>query len=117
MRTREIDKFVKQLEEQKAKILKNLEDTVKNAGSYCVGDVCDEGDFASISADNHVDSAINEKLNKELREIEVALSKVARGVYGECEMCSEQIGLDRLRVKPHAKFCITCREIYEKSKK
>ena len=116
MRTREVERFVKLLEEQKAKILKNLEETAKGVESYCVGDVCDDGDFAAISADTHIDSAIGQKLNRELREIEVALNKVAQGIYGECEMCTEEIGLERLRAKPHAKFCIDCREIYERDR-
>lgn len=116
MRTRDIERFAKLLEEQRAKLLKNLEETAKGVESYCVGGVCDEADFAAISADTHVDNAIGEKLHKELREIEVALNKIAQGTYGECEMCTEEIGLERLRAKPHAKFCIDCREIYEKDR-
>jgi RNA polymerase-binding transcription factor DksA len=50
------------------------------------------------------------------REIEVALAKIANNEYGICEMCEDDIGFQRLKVKPHALYCIDCREIAEKSK-
>ncbi|WP_258238697.1 TraR/DksA C4-type zinc finger protein [Arcobacter sp. F2176] len=32
-------------------------------------------------------------------------------------MCDEPVGIKRLRAKPHARFCIYCRPIYEKEQK
>ena len=74
----------------------------------------DEGDYAVLTNDSSVDLTLIEKQVKELEEIEVALDKISNGNYGICEMCEELIGIDRLRVKPYAKYCITCREIIEK---
>jgi DnaK suppressor protein len=74
----------------------------------------DEGDHASISAETIVDSAILEQQRKELAEIELALDKINNQSYGICEMCEEPIGIERLKVKNFARFCITCREITEK---
>ncbi|NPA28378.1 MAG: RNA polymerase-binding protein DksA [Epsilonproteobacteria bacterium] len=77
----------------------------------------DEGDFAVLTNDSTLDFTLIEKQVKELEEIEVALDKILNGNYGICEMCEEPIGIERLRVKPYAKFCIVCREINEKSLK
>jgi len=76
----------------------------------------DEGDYAVLINDTSIEDTLIAKQVKELKEIEVALDKIANGNYGICEMCEEPIGVDRLRVKPHAKFCISCREINEQEK-
>jgi DnaK suppressor protein len=62
-----------------------------------------------------VDNAIGSQQQVELMEIETALAKINNGQYGICEMCEEEIGFQRLKVKPHAKYCIDCREIAEKN--
>ena len=76
----------------------------------------DEGDYALLTNDSSIEQAIIEQLVKELEEIEIALKKIKKGNYGICEMCEDEIGIERLKIKPHAKYCITCREIIEKSK-
>jgi len=58
--------------------------------------------------------AIGEQQELELIEIEVALGKIKDKQFGICEMCEEEISMQRLKVKPHAKYCIDCREIVEK---
>ncbi len=116
VRTRELERFKKILNEQKEQILKNLRETANELEALSSSEVNDEGDHASLSADNMIDSAISVQQSSELREIEAALGRIKDGSYGVCEMCTEQIGMDRLKVKPHAKFCIDCREIYEKEK-
>ena len=50
----------------------------------------------------------------ELDEIELALSRIKNNLYGICEMCEEEITLERLESKIFAKYCITCRKIVEK---
>jgi DnaK suppressor protein len=75
----------------------------------------DEGDFASASSESMIDQVITTQQSKELTEIDYALGKIKNGSYGTCEMCEEHIDKDRLKVKPHAKYCIVCREIVEKS--
>ena len=56
------------------------------------------------------------KIDEELAEIEAALGKIKAKQYGICEMCEDDIGFQRLKVKPHAKYCIVCRPIVEKNK-
>ena len=110
----EIENFREELEERKIQIEKNLDGTSLEMSAMRNLDLKDEGDHASVSARTAVDSAIMEQQRKELAEIELALDKIAKGIYGICEMCEEPIGLARLKVKPFARFCITCREITEK---
>lgn len=77
----------------------------------------DEADYATMSAENTLEKSIFQKHHQELEYIEIALEKIENGVYGICEMCNEPIALGRLKAKPHAKYCIVCREIVEKDLK
>ena len=76
----------------------------------------DEGDHAAVNNNSMIESAIVHQQEQELREINIALGKISAGDYGTCEMCEDDIGFQRLKVKPHAIYCIDCREIVEKSK-
>ncbi|MCS7016900.1 MAG: TraR/DksA C4-type zinc finger protein [Gemmatales bacterium] len=43
-----------------------------------------------------------------LWEIEEALSRLAKGVYGVCEECGEAIARERLELLPFTRYCIDC---------
>ncbi|RZT62158.1 TraR/DksA family transcriptional regulator [Microcella alkaliphila] len=45
---------------------------------------------------------------RELSELDAALSRVASGDYGTCRECGGPISSDRLEARPAAAFCITC---------
>ncbi len=116
MREHDIQYFKRMLEERKAQILKNISGSSRELdGLQSSGEVMDEGDFAAVSTDNMINEEIMAAQQRELKEIEEALAKIAQGTYGICEMCEEPIGVQRLKVKPFAKYCITCRQIAEKS--
>jgi len=102
------------IESRKTQIEKNLSNTSLEMKGMRNQDPKDEGDYASISAETIVDSAILDQQRQELAEIDLALDKIANETYGVCEMCEEPIGIARLKVKIFARFCITCREITEK---
>lgn len=43
-----------------------------------------------------------------LAEIEAALDRIARGRYGRCEQCRQQISARLLGARPEARFCSSC---------
>jgi|TARA_Y100000031_G_C8189229_1_gene370538 DnaK suppressor protein len=49
-----------------------------------------------------------------LKEIDLALIKIARGTYGICEACKETIPIPRLEFIPMARLCIGCQENRER---
>jgi len=110
----ECTQFQGKLVIRKEQIIKNLQGTSLELSQMRDQELNDEGDHAAISAETIVDSAILEQQRKELAEIELALDKIKNETYGVCEMCEEPIGIERLKVKNFARFCITCREITEK---
>ena len=113
----EIEFFKKALEERRDKIKSNLNITTQEMNSLNTNDLRDEADFASTSLGRAVDNAILTQQAKELAEIELALDKISENVYGICEMCEEEINIERLKVKIFARYCITCREVIEKEQK
>ena len=40
-----------------------------------------------------------------------ALRRVAEGQYGTCERCQGEIPLERLEIRPHARFCVPCQQM------
>jgi DnaK suppressor protein len=111
---KELQEFEKELTERKAQILRNLEEAENKIVMMQNQEPKDEGDFAALAIETDIDDRIIQQQRAELNEIEIALGKIKAGTYGVCEMCEEPIGIDRLKVKNFARYCIVCREIVER---
>jgi DnaK suppressor protein len=72
---------------------------VSDTGEQSVADLLVDLDLAEISRD--VD---------ELRDVEAALMRVARGTWGYCIDCGEEIDPERLKALPSAARCRRCQE-------
>jgi len=96
------------------KILFNITTEIKEI-NRC--DIKDEGDMAAASMDSGRDYQILLNQKKELEEINEALKRIEEGTYGICDMCDEPIQIERLKIKPYAKYCIICKEEIEKEGK
>jgi len=113
----ELEYFKEMLLSRKNQIAKNLSSVQEEISDLQKQELSDEGDYAAANNDSMIEDALVQKQQKELTEIESALKKIENGEYGVCEMCEDPIGFQRLKVKPHAVYCIDCREIVEKSNK
>ncbi|MDR1285943.1 MAG: RNA polymerase-binding protein DksA [Campylobacteraceae bacterium] len=116
MKQSDIEFFKNLLLERKEQVLRNIDGATKEIEGLDISDARDEVDFATLNANNLIDQVLNIQQSQELFEIDYALSKIEKGTYGICEMCEEAISIQRLKIKPHAKYCIICREISEKEK-
>jgi len=116
MSTNELSEFKKILINRREQIKQNILNLKKDIGGLQSSEANDEADFATINSDSLVGEALSQKQLDELKEIEYIFSKIEDGSYGICEMCEEPIGVNRLKVKPHARYCVDCREIVEKVK-
>ncbi len=52
---------------------------------------------------------IEHSLEIRLKNIEIALDKIQKGKYGICEKCGKEIPVERLRVSPESRFCLSCK--------
>jgi DnaK suppressor protein len=112
----ELDYFKEILNSRRDQIKKNIDSVNSELNQLNALELNDEGDHASVNNNSMVESAIVTQQKQELQEIEIVMSKIENDEYGTCEMCEDDIGFQRLKVKPHALYCIDCREIVEKSK-
>ena len=116
MQDSELNYFKEILDSRNKQIVKNINDVNSELDQLNSLELNDEGDHASVNNNAMIESAIVHQQEQELREINIALGKIASREYGICEMCEDDIGFQRLKVKPHAIYCIDCREIVEKTK-
>ena len=77
-----------------------------------VRDLEDES-FADLIVD--VSLAEIDRDLEDLRAIDAALLRVADGSYGVCEVCDKPIDTKRLEITPHARRCIDCQTIFERT--
>lgn len=49
-------------------------------------------------------------LELKLQNINSALQKMEKGKYGICEKCAKEIPIERLKVSPEARFCLSCKK-------
>ena len=116
MEDKVLKKFKKTLEER-LKILQSHILTANNSISDLQSEnLNDHADVTSANSQGMLNHSLITQYEQETRDIMRSLNKIKDGTFGVCEMCNDDIDEERLWVKPHAKYCIACREIYEKNK-
>lgn len=54
--------------------------------------------------------AIEETLEKDLRDVNNALENIKKGTYGICKYCKKSIDEKRLRIRPESSSCVECKK-------
>lgn len=72
----------------------------------------------SASDNQQIDTALGIRSIEadQLAQIDEALRAIETGEYGVCMRCGEPIAMERLLVKPMAKYCVPCRHLMETGK-
>lgn len=110
-----VDELKIKLMEEKKSLEKELSDIAKPTGVPGVyetkHDEIGEGqdDNASEMEEYSDNFALENNLEKQLKETSDALSRIESGAYGVCGSCGMQLSLDRLRAYPAARKCIQCK--------
>jgi DnaK suppressor protein len=112
---KQINELKKILISRENVIKSNIEDSKDNISKLKNMDCKDDLDFAEASSDSFTSEIIAAQQANELKEIQMALKAIENGEYGICQMCDEDISIGRLKAKPFAKYCTSCREIYEEN--
>lgn len=77
--------------------------------------VGDNVDAAVDCANDEICSQLVEIESRELGQIEHALERIARGIYGRCEYCGGKIAEPRLNALPYTNSCIDCQRENERA--
>lgn len=99
------------LEEEKTKILQQIsllkKDDPFSDPEHASDNAAVDTDVREQVGHETVEAEIKD-LQKRLVDIELALKKITKNRYGDCEKCGESIPLERLKLVPEARFCIEC---------
>ena len=82
------------------------------------GEVSDFVDQAAMETDRSFRLRIRDRENRLIQKVEAALMRIEEGTFGICEVCGEEISINRLKARPVATHCIHCKskaEILEKA--
>jgi DnaK suppressor protein len=77
----------------------------------------DENDRASLEEGRWLELRIREREGKLIQKIDEALLRITEGAYGYCEESGEEIGLERLLVRPTATLSIEAKQRRESIEK
>jgi DnaK suppressor protein len=78
--------------------------------------VGDDADLASQSLDKEVLFELNGNAQELLDQIEAALRRINKGIYGTCEYCRCHIPKKRIQALPFARYCVNCQISNESNK-
>lgn len=97
------------LEERRERLLAGMRRELAVQRERSGSKAADEVDKATDAYDEDLSFEIASASDQELREIQVALEKIDKGTYGECEVCGCPISPSRLKILPFATVCVACR--------
>jgi RNA polymerase-binding transcription factor DksA len=107
------------IEQRRSALLNDIREDVARARreqfGELAGPVPDPGDESVADLIADLDQADLSRDVTELREMEAARERLAKGSYGECIECGTEIDYRRLRASPAALRCIDCQRRYEKT--
>ncbi len=109
----EIKEIKKHLEELKADAEKRLKD--KKTMDMPEAEVGDPIDAASQSLDKEILFELSGNSHNTIGQIEAALRKIEKGIYGRCELCRQPIPKKRIKALPFARYCINCQHSSERN--
>lgn len=114
------------LKEQKEALLKLRDDMLPNMQNVTRDHLRSGASNVSSSSGQHIGDAGSEaevrdltirlldKDREQLFEIDAALERIRKGVYGICEISLDPIPKRRLQVRPFCRLTVKCQEEYEK---
>lgn len=98
----QLEKEAGELEAQLSVVKKS-----KDFGNDVETDFSEEADEAEEFSN---DLGLRDVLKKRIADIESALEKINKGIYGKCEKCGNDISLEVLRVDPESLLCRDCKK-------
>lgn len=110
----EIKEIKKHLEALKADAEKRLKE--KKDMDMPEAEVGDPIDVAGQSLDKEILFELSGNSHNLIGQIEAALRKIEKGIYGRCELCRQPIPKKRIKALPFARYCINCQHSTERSR-
>ena len=104
--------FVKILNDWKLELGNDIDRTVSHMQDE-ITSYADPNDRASQESDMALELRNRDRERKLIKKIEKTLLNIANSEFGYCNLCGEEIGLNRLLARPTATLCIDCKTLDE----
>jgi len=118
MNTNDLEQFKQRLVGKKKVLLQSIKKTMdsnRQSNSRLSFElVKDNPDRSVDELLKHVDSHVLGSKGDELEMIDRALVRIRERTYGQCEMCGEDIPVNRLKVYPEGDCCVACQQQCER---
>src|SRR5712692_1070302 len=112
MNKRDINFFRELLQERRVELLREAGRSVDGM-SDDKENFPDPADRASLEFNRNFMLRIRDRERRLLSKIDEALKRLEDGIYGLCEECEEEIGVERLKARPVTTLCIDCKGAQE----
>ena len=113
--------FKRMLQRKREEIIRSSADLMKKFMSSesrrTIAEGLEEGDCSVFYQFEHMSRRDFETQRENIREIELALTRLNEGNYGFCEECGHEIRMERLEVIPFALLCTDCQGYKERQLK
>lgn len=112
----DIDRLRKKLFTQRKEVFQELQDLNEGWDRVSERDIQTE-EKAQKAELTEVFAQLDERRQREVEEIDRALTKMVDANYGICEDCKKPIPLERLLALPATRYCIKCSTMEEEKEK
>jgi DnaK suppressor protein len=116
-RAKFLAKMREQLLEMKAKLLAEIDSTLRAEREGNKDEGMDTYDLASEERDREINSILSDRDRVKLKQIDDALERMDEGTYGVCESCGLEIAEERLEAMPFSRLCRDCQQDEEREAK
>lgn len=117
MNKKKLGQFEAELQKRKQAIIEEATKTVNTELRNRKLEFPDTIDRSCWDADRNFLLRLRDRERKLLKKIDEALLRIQNGTFGICEECGEEIDENRLKVRPVATLCISCKEDQEYKEK
>jgi RNA polymerase-binding transcription factor len=108
MKKEDLEFFKNLLKDRLRELLSHADSTVTGM-TKPKENFADPTDRASHESDRSFELRIRDREHKLIKKIKKALVRVENGTFGVCEVCEEDISIERLNARPVTTQCIDCK--------
>ncbi|MBI1988037.1 MAG: RNA polymerase-binding protein DksA [Nitrospinae bacterium] len=109
--------FEQELVKKRQDLIEEATKTVNTDLKAQKGELPDTVDRSSLETDRSFLLRLRDRERKLIKKIDETLARIKEGTFGICMECGEEIDEERLKVRPVATLCISCKEDQEQKEK